>query len=381
MTTSTLRRSLATLTAIVATGGLLAACGSSDEEAPKASGKGELADVCPSNIVIQTDWEPEAEHGGVYQLVGDGYTVDTDKKSVTGPLLDKGKDTGVTVEVRIGGASVGYASVSQLMNDDTDIMLGFSRVGDSIVTQKTIPVTAVLATMEKSPYSIYWDAGTYPDVNTIADLKKHPDATIMIGNEAEVWVPYFEKQGIIDAKQLDRSAQDKPAAFVGADGKNAEIGFITAEPNLYSNGVWGKYDIKGQTLADAGFPEYFQSLVVRSEDVKAKAACLKKLVPIIQQAQLDYRNDPAKTNKLIIELVEKYQNAWQYDMDSANYAHDTGVKLGILADSKDGVTGKFDMDRVQKILDIVSANPDVDATGVTADKLATNEFIDDSIGG
>lgn len=380
MTTPRLRRSLIVATALVAASGVLAACGSDDEDTPKATGSGELAGICPDNVVIQTDWEPEAEHGGIYQLVGDGYTVDTDKKAVTGPLLDKGVDTGVTVEVRIGGASVGYASVSQLMNDDPNILMGFSRVGDSIATEKTIPVTAVLATMEKSPYAIYWDADTYPDVSTIADLKKHPDATIMIGNEAEVWVPYFEDQGILDDKQLDRSAQDKPAAFVGANGKNAEIGFITAEPNLYSNGVWGKYNIKSQTLADAGFPEYFQSLAVKSADVTDKADCLKKLVPIIQQAQVDYRNDPTKTNALIVELVEKYQDSWQYGDADAKYAHDTGVSLGILADSADGVAGKFDMDRVQKILDIVSKNPDVDASGVIADQLATNEFIDDSIG-
>ncbi|MEQ6901294.1 hypothetical protein [Nocardioides sp. YIM 152588] len=380
MTTPRLRRSLIAMTATLAIGGTLVACGSDEEAVPEATGEGELADVCPANIVIQSDWEPEAEHGGIYQLVGDGYVIDTDKKSVTGPLLDAGEDTGVTVEIRIGGASVGYASVSQLMNDDPDIMMGFSRVGDSIATQKTIPVTAVMASMEKSPYGIYWDADTYPEVETIADLQD-TDAVIMIGNEAEVWVSYLIEEGVLDEDQLDRSAQDKPAAFVGANGENAEIGFMTAEPNLYSNGVWGEFNIKGQLLDEAGYPEYFQSVVVNSSDIEDKADCLELLVPMMQQAQLDYRTDPAATNDLIVELVEEYQNAWQYDLDAANYAHDKGVEIGILADSEDGVTGKFDMDRVQELLDIVSENPDVDAEGLTADELATNQFIDESIGG
>ena len=33
---------------------------------------GAIADVCPETISLQTDWNPEAEHGFVYQLIGDG---------------------------------------------------------------------------------------------------------------------------------------------------------------------------------------------------------------------------------------------------------------------------------------------------------------------
>ena len=33
--------------------------------------------ACPNPLVIQTDWFPEAEHGGLYQMVGEGYSVDT----------------------------------------------------------------------------------------------------------------------------------------------------------------------------------------------------------------------------------------------------------------------------------------------------------------
>ena len=44
---------------------------------------------------MQQDWQPEAEHGAMYSLVGPGYTVDTNTKSVTGPLVAQGVDTGV----------------------------------------------------------------------------------------------------------------------------------------------------------------------------------------------------------------------------------------------------------------------------------------------
>jgi hypothetical protein len=62
--------------------------------------------------VFQTDWNPEAEHGQLYNLVGDGYTVDTAKTRVSGPLMASGKDTGVKVEVRSGGPTIGFQSVT-----------------------------------------------------------------------------------------------------------------------------------------------------------------------------------------------------------------------------------------------------------------------------
>ena len=49
-----------------------------------------LAGVCPDPLVIQLDWEPESEHGGLYQMVGDGYEIDTEFKRVTGPLVASG---------------------------------------------------------------------------------------------------------------------------------------------------------------------------------------------------------------------------------------------------------------------------------------------------
>ena len=41
--------------------------------------------ACPDPLVVQTDWFPEAEHGSLYEMVGEGYTVDTEKKVVARP--------------------------------------------------------------------------------------------------------------------------------------------------------------------------------------------------------------------------------------------------------------------------------------------------------
>ena len=44
--------------------------------------------VCPTNLVIQTDWWPEIEHGGTYQLIGAGGVADPKLFTYSGPIAD-----------------------------------------------------------------------------------------------------------------------------------------------------------------------------------------------------------------------------------------------------------------------------------------------------
>jgi ABC-type glycerol-3-phosphate transport system substrate-binding protein len=91
---------------------VLSACGGGGDEAgtpagpaapaAEAGGPLDLSGACPATVVLQQDWQPEAEHGSMYSLVGPDYTIDTSAKSVTGSLVTQGVDTGVDVEVRPG---------------------------------------------------------------------------------------------------------------------------------------------------------------------------------------------------------------------------------------------------------------------------------------
>ncbi|MDQ2677098.1 MAG: hypothetical protein M3Y51_00030 [Actinomycetota bacterium] len=370
-------------TAVLLTAATLGACSSSGEDTssaePAATGDGVLADVCPEKVVIQADWEPEAEHGGIYELIGDDYAIDAEAKAVSGPLLSDGEDTGVAVEIRIGGAPVGYQSAQSLLYQDRDILLGYGRTSEYMITQEDTPVTAVLSTMEKSPYAIYWDPATYPDAKAIKDLKA-AGTTISVGPESSVWVDYLIGTGQVEESQLDRSDQNKPAMFVAANGDLAEAGFITAEPFMYENEIaeWGK-PVIGELIADAGYPEYFQAIVARTDDIEAEADCLKALVPIMQQAQADYIADPTGTNELIVELAETYDTGWVYSAEGAEFAHAAGIEKGIMADGADGTMGSFDTERVQELIDIVGEYSDADVSSTTPDSLVTNEFLDPSI--
>ena len=158
MTHSTISRRATRSAALVATAGLalvLTACGGGDSDdtaagggepagdAAETGGALDLSDVCPATVVMQQDWQPEAEHGAMYYLVGDDYTIDADAKTVTGSLVLDGTDTGVDIEVRPGGPNVNFQPVPALMYLDTDILIGAVNTDAAIVSAADQPTVAV----------------------------------------------------------------------------------------------------------------------------------------------------------------------------------------------------------------------------------------------
>ena len=347
-----------------------AACGQDEEP---------VTTVCPDPLVIQLDWEPESEHGGIYQLLGDGYEIDVDAKSVRGPMVAGGEETGIDVEVRIGGFAVGFQPVQSLLYQDQDIFMGFVRATEAMASYEDVPIVSVMSTFEKSAFAIYWDPETYPNVLQIADLKGE-GATILLGRP-DVFQDFWLAEGIMDESQMDLTDQPKPAAFIGQGGAVAEAGFATAEPFIYEVEVpeWGK-PIRTQLIHDTGFREYFQALGVRATDATDRADCLKEVVPIIQQAHVDFLHNPGPTNQLILELVDTYDTGWIYTQGVADFAVSTMLELGIMGNGDNNTLGDFDMDRVVELLEIIDRVTDADVSGLAPEDLVTNEFIDFSIG-
>ena len=192
-----------------------------DTEAPSAAVS--LADVCPETVIFQTDWNPESEHGFLYQLVGDGYTVDTKKVSVSGPLVAGGVDTGVKVEVRSGGPAIGYQQVTALLYSDPTIMLGFVSTDEAVSHSVDFPTKAVVAPYNINPQIIMWDPASHPDVKTIADLKT--DKVKVRYFDGAAYMDYFTQTEILDKGQVDGSYDGQPASFIASGGKDAQQGF------------------------------------------------------------------------------------------------------------------------------------------------------------
>jgi hypothetical protein len=371
--------SAATTTTAASGGSTTTAAGGSTGGARDVNLKG----VCPDTVVIQTDWNPEAEHGALYQMVGANPKVDTSKKTVTGPLVASGgQDTGVQIEIRVGGPAIGFQQVTSQMYQDRDILLGYTATDEAVQNAVEQPTKAIVAPLDINPQIVMWDPGTYPDVQKIADLKAK-GAKIRYF-EGGAYMEYLVGAGLVDKSQLDASYDGTPAVFVSQQGKVAQQGFASAEPYIYKNEVkeWAK-DVKFELIHDTGWQPYAAPLGVRADAFEENKACFAKLVPIVQQAMVDYIRSPEKANALIVDLVEQYDTGWVYSAGVADFSVEQMKELELVGNGPDDTLGNFDLQRVDDF--IAKAGPIFKAGGkgvkedLKASDLVTNEFIDPSI--
>jgi len=376
---------------VFAAGIALAGCASASpgsSPAPTAAaGAVDLSGVCPATVTIQTDWNPEADHGHLYQLLGPNPVINADKKSVSGDLFASGKSTGVKVEIRSGGPAIGFSTVSSELYKDKGITLGYVSTDEAVQLSATLPTTAVFAENDISPQMIMWDPATYPKVKTIKDLAATLKASggVVRYFQGAAYMGYLQGSGILPAAQTDGAYDGSPAKFVTAKGKDGQQGFATAEPYIYQNEVsaWGK-PLSFQLIHDTGYPIYPEAMSVRSADLSKLSPCLKKLVPVLQQADVDYISKPAATNKLVADLVMAFNNGWVYSEKVAEFGVSQMKKLKIASNGSNAYVGDFDETRVQKVIDIdtplFTASGSAPKVGVKPADLFTNEFLDKSIG-
>ena len=385
------------LLALGATAFVAAGCGSDDSSgsstsstgattaaaaAPAADSAVSLKDVCPSTVVVQTDWNPESDHSEVYALASPDGEYDKSKKRYTAALISGGKDTGVKVEIRAGGPATGFQSPTQQMYVDNSIMLGYVNTDESIQNAKKLPTVSVMAPREHWAQVLIFDPANH-DFKSIADIGKTDTKVLYF--KSNVYMDYLTGAGILKKSQVDSSYDGKPARFVSSGGKLVQQGFITAEPWPYENQVkaWKK-KVSTLSIEAAGYPNYGETLAVRKGDLAKDTPCLKKLVPMIQQAQVDYAKDPTVANGIIVKAAEEYNNGWVYPAALADFAAKTQVDSKIISNGDDDTLGDIDEARVQKMLDIVvpiygKNNIKVPA-GLKPADLFTNEFIKTGVG-
>jgi hypothetical protein len=281
---------------------LLSACtsgGNEDTGQSAAAGSSssdplDLRGACPSTVVIQTSWDPSAESfGALYALLGPNPQVDAKKKRVTAPLTRAvGKDTGVKLELRAGGPAIGFQQATAQLYADPGIHLAVANASDEVIQlSKTQPTIGVLALVDIDPQLILWDPATHPDWNIIADIGQTNEKVLYFGGDT--YMEYLIGTGILKKSQVDGSFDGSPARFVAEQGKIAQSGYATSDPYVLEKATpeWGK-PVKFQLVYDTGYPNYGSLLSIRARDKEKLAPCLKKLVPIVQQSQVDVHSKP-----------------------------------------------------------------------------------------
>ena len=362
---------------LLAFGLIAAACGDDDDGGDAVGTEGVLTGVCPDTVVLQTDWFPEAEHGAVYNMIGDDYEVDGNNQTTTGSLVSAGVDTGVDFQIRAGGPAIGFSPTSVVTYADDSITLAYTNTEAQVIQFDDTPMVSVVAPLEINPQMIMWDPNTY-DVDNLADLAA-TGATINYFAGGE-FMEVFISEGVVSRDQADPSYDGSPARFIADGGATAQQGFASAEPYNYANVFeeWGQ-EVAFELLHDTGFEVYAATIGVRAADLEDLSPCLELLVPIIQQSTVDYYASPDRANAMIIDAVETINSFWVYDQGIADFSVQTQIDLGLAGNGDDDTVGNIDGDRVGRVIDQVRG-AGLETADVEADDLFTNEFIDESIG-
>src|SRR6266511_1419005 len=298
------------------------------------------------------------------------------------PVVAQGKDTGVKIEVRAGGPAIGFQQTSAQMYLDKSITLGFVFTDSAVQFSAKQPTLAVVTPLDINPQMIMWDPKVHPDFHTIADIGQ--TNTEVLYFKGSTYMDYLIGSGILRKNQEDGSYTGAPDRYVASGGKFAQQGFATSEPFIYQNELpqWKK-PVAFQLINDTGYPVYASALSIRPTDKSQLSDCLKRLVPMFQQAQIDYVKNPDAVNKLVVQLNKDYKSEYPMDENLAKFTAEQELKLGIVGNGSDKTLGNFDMSRIKRTIDIVgpiyAAQKQPVKAGLAPQDIVTNEFINPSI--
>ena len=337
-----------------------------------------LAKACGSKVTIQTDWFPEPEHGAVYQLAGVNGTLDKQKGRYTGSVQ------GVQVEIRAGGPYAGGQQPISQLYQDTGITMGYVTTDEAIQLSKKLPTVAIVTPLEFSPQILMWNPQKL-SIHRFADIRRAYPKTPVVVFAGGAWVDYLVGRGWIGQGQVDTSFDGSPARFVAKDGAFLQQAFVTSEPYQYRHDIkqYGK-SVAYLLIKNSGYVPYPEALAVTPAVLKAKAACFKLLVPLIQKAQVDYLQNPGLVNAKLEQIVTALKRFWKLSPGGDAYNVAAQRKFGIVQNGPNCVLGDFSLKRVQTViaqtLPIYKKNGlDTFASDLKPAQVVTNRFIDPAI--
>ncbi len=387
---ATARRIAARSIAAVVVAGLalpLAACSTG-----AAGGVGLMRDGCPADIRIQTDDLPRVEWGFLYSLLDADALVITEPKrgqdSVSAPLLIGGKPSGSTLTILLGDPDDGVSG-NVALYDDPSILLAAVDTDAALLDSVRYPSVGVFAPLRRDSQIVYWDAGVYSGVRSIRQFgaRLTPDGQTLASVDSIAGDPFNAfaiGSGLLTTEQVVTDDEAGVAGFLAGGGVSGRLGDILLDPYLLAlPGVGSTNAVAWQLLDQAGYPRDGGVLAARPQALVQRSDCLTTLVPVMQQALVDYLDDPQKTTELLVRLSAEFGDPG-YDLALATAALELFDSADLVGSGRDGTIGDLDFGRIR---DLVAKGVPAWKTGgldvppgVVADDIATNRFIDWSIG-
>lgn len=319
-------------------------------EAPSGEGP------CPSNLVIQTDWWPELEHGGTYQLIGPDGTADAANFRYSGPIQPQYAAGGVeTVEIRAGGDAISFNPVTSEMQTKDEITFGYVNLSDAMKDSATAPVVGVAKTLEINPQMVMWDPEQL-DITEPEDMAASGAQVLYF--DGTTYMDFLVAQGYVTEDQLNPSYGGSPDTWVAQGGNFIQQGFATNEVYKYENVIAWKDGAPAPVdfflIHELGFEDYPAMMTVRQDKLEELTPCLEVLVPKLAQAWVDYLADPTPITDALVAINETYDTYWQLTPELNAAGLELLEEKGIGANSPDGTYCSFDLDRVAGMAEILA---------------------------
>jgi hypothetical protein len=350
----------------------------SSSSAPSASSS--TADVCPAKLTIQTDWYPELEHGGTYQLIGPDGTASKDSVSYSGPVQPQYAVGGLQ-ELEILTVNFDKAGSAVLLDGGAD--MAYINMSDVIKDSAAVPMVAIAKTLDKDPQMVMWDPTQY-DIQTPEDIAATGAQVLHFPGTA--YIDYMTAVGYMTADQDNPNYDGSDARWVADGGNFFQQGFATNEVYKYENEIAWKdgapADVSFYTVSDLGFDNYPAAITMLKDRATELDACLHLLVPVMQQAWVDFLADPTPVMDAMIDINVTYDGFWTLSPE----VNEAGMALvesdDFAVNSADGTYCSFDAERVQALYDILKpiyASQDTEVAA-SADDLFTNEYCEGAPG-
>ena len=352
-----------------------------------AGGEGLVRDGCPADIRIQTDDLPRVEWGFLYGLLDPDH-LEIGDDSVSGPLMIDGESSGSTLTILLGDPDDGVSG-NVALHDDESILLAAVDTDAAILDAVRRPSVGVFAPTRRDSRIIYWDSTVYAGARTIQNIgdRLTPDG---LGLVPIVTVPddpfsaFAIGDGILSAEQLVTDREVGISGFLESGGVAAHLGDALVDPTLLARPAAGSpQPVRWQLLDDAGYHRDAGVLSSRPQALVEHADCLTVLVPVLQRSLADYLDRPAATTALLVELSAEFGDA-EYDATVAQLALELFAAEDLVGAGRDQTIGDVDLGRIRDLLETAvpaweRAEVAVPAD-VEAEDIATNRFIDRSIG-
>ncbi|MBI5767249.1 MAG: ABC transporter substrate-binding protein [Verrucomicrobia bacterium] len=221
-------------------------------------------------VSLQTDWFPQAEHGGFYQALAKGYF----------------REAGMEVAILPGGPGAGIKP--KIARGDADF--GLNRSDDVIVAaSQGLPLVMVGAVFQHDPQALLVHAAD--PVKSFKDL----GGRTVVASIGMTWIPFLQKK-----YRLTLNLKPNSYGLAGflADPEAIQQCLVTNEP-FYAQ----EHGTKVRTLliADSGY-DCYHAIICRRELVQVRPDIVRAFLAASIRGWRDYlESDPAPAHRLILE--------------------------------------------------------------------------------